>query len=247
MYHNGIPDPGKVGFIQASAHLPCGDFDAAIQTVASRLGRSAFEVDADGYEHRIIAASLDFENARYAWVEGRSKDHGRIVDVCFHLNVRTGDRLIVRWEVETYNPYFGCQIEFMDWVQDHFVLIYHEKHDTFVCSFTLLPQETADGETAEVPIRGPLGRHEIADGWLVRGDELFYRDATAGLVQRRALPGLEELPPWTAEQARAAGVLPPVSDEVNATLHPSEEKTPPNLFASVARAIRRRRSMPRPR
>lgn len=214
MYPNGIPDPERVGFIQVNALGHGGDFEAAIATVCQRLKRELHFVDEKGYEQEVTAASVDQAHRRMAWVECHSKESktAHYVDVAFDLKVQVAERLVVDWEIETYNPYFGCQIELFVWTPEHLVVIYHEKHDTFACSFAVTPNE---GE--RTPIGLPLARHEIADEWMVKDDVVLYRSETVDKVARRQLPQLELLEEWSADYARSMGLLPPGYDEMNET------------------------------
>lgn len=52
---------------------------------------------------------MDEEAGRAAWVEWRERDAGRVVDARYHLKARDRLGVVARWEIETYNPYFGCR------------------------------------------------------------------------------------------------------------------------------------------
>ncbi len=212
MYPNGIPDPDRIGFIQLNALGHGGDFQAAIAMVCQKLGREPHFVDERGYEQEVTAASVDEAHRRMAWVECHSKESktSYYVDVSFDLKVQVESDLVVDWEIETYNPYFGCQIELFYWMPEHLVVIYHEKHDTFLCSFAV-----ASGESEGTLSRRPIARHEIADEWLVWEGEVIYRSETVDKVARRQLPQLDLLEEWSADHARSLGLLPPGYDEMN--------------------------------
>jgi len=232
MYPDGIPDPDKLGFIPLNALGHGGEFAGDIGAVCKLLGREPLFVDARGYDREVTAASVNPTGRCYAWVECKSRDDGNYVDVRFDLRIVLDGEEIFSWEIYTYNPYFGCQIERFYWTADRLVMIYHEKHDTYVASIALLPrvvEQTPDPallrrDTAEWLLEAfarfeksdePLVLQKITDEWLVWNDTLVYRSETVDQVERRSLPDLELLEPWTADHARQIGALPGGYDEMN--------------------------------
>lgn len=157
-------------------------------------------VDADGYTWAVTAAAVDEVGGRVAWVEWKERESGRIVDVAYHLKARDRQGMALRWEIETYNPYFGCGVRHLEWHGDAVVIVYDEKHDTYAAS-------AARGR--------PVKRVLIAEEWTIAGGTLAYDSARPGEVERLALPALERLPPLPAEEARRLGLLPPGFDGRN--------------------------------
>jgi hypothetical protein len=74
------------------------------------------------------------------------------------------------------------------------VLIYREKHDTYVC-------RVGPGET-------PFFR-KIADDWVINDRILGYRGWRETSVSRLSLPTLLPLEPISEDEASAQSVLPP--------------------------------------
>jgi hypothetical protein len=215
MYPNGIPDSEKVGFIQINAIGRGGDFTEDIAQLCKILNRQSEFVDAAGYTNELTAATIDLESERYAWVECKSKEadiHG-YVDVHFYLYVMVKKRIVVEWEIETYNPYFGCQVELLHWLPEHLIIIYHEKHDNFICSFNV-----RSIEPTKPPISKPIARRELPDEWSIGADMVVSSSATVDKVDRMALPTLKLLKSWSANYARSIGALPPGYDEQNEIL-----------------------------
>jgi hypothetical protein len=211
MYPNGIPDGEKLGFIQLNAIGRGGDFTEEIAQLCEVLNRQSEFVDAAGFTNEITAATIDPERQRYAWVECKSKSlESGYVDVNFYLYVMVSTQIVVEWEIETYNPYFGCQVELLHWLPEHLIIIYHEKHDNFICSFDVRPIAPA-----KPPISKPIARHKIADEWTIGSDAVIFKSAAVDKVDRMALPKLKLLKSWSADYARSIGALPPGYDERN--------------------------------
>jgi hypothetical protein len=192
MYPGGIPEPDSLGFIPVNDVGHHGDFEEAIALICQILQREPVIVDEAGYKHEITAASVDTDQSRFAWVECHSKVYGPIVDVRLCLNAMVDGRRIIDWEIETYNPFFGCQIELFLWMSDSLIVIYHEKHSTYICSFDVQPR------LVDQSIRDrPITRYKIADEWRVRNRTVIYRSDVMDMVERMSLPSLQFLEPWT--------------------------------------------------
>lgn len=220
VYSGGVPNPDRFGFLLPGAIGQSDDFTEAIALLCDLLKKEAQFVDGDGFEQEITAAFVDAPERRYAWVEYKAKENGNYVDVKFTLFAAIGDCPVLEWEIETYNPYFGCQVELLHWAAQHLNLIYHEKHYTYACTFTM-PSASGD-----LPfITKPDFRRKVSDEWLIKDGVLFYRSDEIDRVERLALPDLSPLESWTAEQARAAGELPDGYDEMNEIMH--RYKNPP--------------------
>ncbi len=211
MYFNGIPNPDRVGFIQLDAIGHGDDFSQEIELLCQIIQKQSYFIDAAGYENEITAASVDRDRGRYAWVAYKSKELERgFVDVHFHLNVIVDNRIIVEWEIETYNPYFGCQVNLLHWADECLILIYREKHDTYVCTFAVEPSIETQSK-----IKEPIARHEINEEWLIWEGMVVSSGDKVDRVQRMALPDLCLLESWSADYARSIGALPPDYDERN--------------------------------
>lgn len=60
-------------------------------------------------------------------------------------------------DIESYNPFFGCDVRFFERIGETVVLIYREKHWTFACRF---------GDV------WPPGFVRVDDYWLIHGSQL---------------------------------------------------------------------------
>jgi uncharacterized protein (TIGR02996 family) len=106
-----------------------------IELVAQKLGRPVSYADHEGYERTITAAAVSGLHDSVAYVECRSQQRGAFLDINFYLRIRGSDGREMMQEVETYNPYFGCDVQFFDWFGDEALVIYREKRDTYICRF----------------------------------------------------------------------------------------------------------------
>jgi hypothetical protein len=172
-----VPPINKLGFFMDSfldLHPP---FSEAADKLNELLHTLDNYLDEDGYNWRMIAGMVDEAGQRLAWVERKERERGTYVDVHYYLRTRDERGLGVRWEIETYNPYFGCWPEFLQWMGNSVVIIYEEKHDIFIASVE-----------RDCPVR----RVEITRSWNVIENLLEYRLESTGEVVRLRLPSLEK-------------------------------------------------------
>lgn len=174
---------------------------AAVAAVCARIGRPTERPDGDGYLSTIVGGAIDGE--RVAWVEQRWRGEAYEDIDEYTLYMQTGDQPPRAWVVETYNPWFGCEIYLLRWWGDELVVIYHEKHHTIAC------------------VLGPVGpprMRVIAYRWQRLGDHVLYASEARGLVERLLLPDQSRRAPLAVADAAidlAAGTCeraPPLSD-----------------------------------
>jgi uncharacterized protein (TIGR02996 family) len=162
------------------------------EQVAAALGRPVRYVDAEGYERHIVAAAPGLRPGALAYVECRSQQREEYLDIRYRLHVRDGGREAA-WELKTYNPYFGCDVRFLEWYGGAVLAIYREKHRTYVCRFG--PDCPAEYKAVE-------------DDWALDGHHLGYWGYQETRARRLGVPGLEELPSLSAEEAARWELLP---------------------------------------
>lgn len=140
-----------------------------------------------GFQREIIAATQPVEGRRFAYVESRARQN-RVgsVEVEFHLLIRDPDGSVCGTELESYNPFFGCEVGYLEWCGECVILIYREKHRTYVC---------------RVGRGGPAAFVAIEDDWAVEGEVVLHRSGEGATVRRLALPELVELPPLPQDTA----------------------------------------------
>lgn len=146
-----------------------------IRRAAELLGRKVSFTDAQGYECEIVGAAISDDDRRVAWVEGRSKQVKDAVDIAYHLNARVAGKDVIRWEVATYNPYFGCEVGYMGWWGDEVLVVYREKHRTLV---------------AAAPLSGGVRLFPIDDEWSLEGNAIHYEGRDPDLTEVLFLPEL---------------------------------------------------------
>lgn len=128
-----MPLENRLGFFTTSALDLSPDFESAL-TMLKQLAdpqKPAFEDELE-YRWLITASSLDPEQQRLLWVEWRTKDQGHLGFDNYYLKARDREGALRLWEIETYNPYFGCQVHYLGWAENSAILIYEDKHACFV-------------------------------------------------------------------------------------------------------------------
>jgi hypothetical protein len=170
------------------------DEAAAIAAVCARIDRPREWLADDGYTHAIVGGAIEGE--RVAWVERRAHDDGGWEDVDYFLRLRVGEVLVREWVVDTYNPYFGCNVGYLRWWGEAVVMVYSEKHHTIACRL---------GSEGAPQLRS------IGYGWTVLGEVLLHESQSRGLVERLHLPELwpaAPLPGDLADECMAMGTCP---------------------------------------
>lgn len=190
----GIPNPEKLGFFSLRWSSGEDPDPTAIAAAAAILGREEFVVDDRGYQCEIIGAAVAPDSKRVAYVESRAKDKGRKVDISIKVHLHEPDGKHLKKDIESYNPFFGCDVRFFKWFDSAVVLIYREKHWTFACRFGDL---------------WPPRFVKIEDSWVIKEGILNYIGYKENTLKRLAVPTLEELAPMSRREAAAIGVLPP--------------------------------------
>jgi uncharacterized protein (TIGR02996 family) len=164
-----------------------------IERAAEWLGRQVAFVDTDGYDRAIVAAAVHFHQQPLAYVESRQQWHGRVLDIHFHLRIQDRKDRSAAWEIASYNPFFGCDVRFLEWIGETVLLIYHEKRHTYICRFGI-----------DFPAKFKI----IEDRWVLDGSQLGHQGFQETSVRRLTIPGLEELPSLSSEVAAKWQLLP---------------------------------------
>jgi hypothetical protein len=192
LFNAGRPNPALAGIplrFDSSGAEP----DAARIAEAARiLARPVKYVDANGYDQEIIAAAIGPLGA-IAYVACEAKELAEYVDVSFEFRLRGDFVDEVASEIASYNPYFGCDVRFLEWFGSTAVLIYREKHDTYI---------------AECFMKNAAQYKPISDYWVINGERLGFWKYKGTEVRIFALPTLEELEPMSEAQAVTAGLCP---------------------------------------
>jgi len=193
LYVEGVVNPGKLGFtnLTTMAHS-FGEFDVQIEECCKRLKRKKSFVNSNGYEVEMIAAAQKSDHI-FSWIESKAKDSNGTVDITFTLYLCENMKIVHSWNVETYNPYFGCDVSYMQWWGNEVITIYREKHDTYIASIGLSGNEKF---------------HAIEDDWLFSDDKIYYVGYQETKVSIRQIPSLHEIDGISIDQAKQQGVLP---------------------------------------
>jgi len=162
--------------------------------VCTHLGRPVSLVDAEGYECEIIDATQSASGA-IAYVESRAKElSSGMVDVSIRIHLVTGPDRHDSVDIESYNPFFGCDVRLLEWIDRAAILIYREKHSTYACRF---------GDV------WPPKFVKIEDRWIAKDGVLGCIGYDNERVRRLSYPGLDEIEPISVGEAERVGLLPP--------------------------------------
>jgi hypothetical protein len=189
------PNPWKFGGIPlryTSGTVPSPE---RIAQAASLLAREPTCVDSQGFECEILAATVHRDGRRIVYVESRAKERPQYVDITIKIHYVDSAGKASSVDIESYNPFFGCDVGFLEWFNDDVaLLIYTEKHWTFAY---------------RIGDRWPPAFVKIEERWQVRDNVLSYMSHKAEIVKRLQLPGFETLPDLPIADAEATGQLPP--------------------------------------
>ena len=180
-----------------SLRASCGqELDRApIEQAAVLLGREPFYVDQQGYECELIGAAIHPTTNRIAYVESRARKRwwSSMVDISIRVHLRDIDGQDKSTDIKSYNPFFGCDVGFFEWIDDTAILIYTEKHDTYICA---------------LGSAWPPRFVEIEDRWIINGRTVGYLGYKQVAVKRLSLPDLVQDEPLTVADAAELGWLP---------------------------------------
>lgn len=168
----------------------------AILSMAIALHRHPYITDNDGYDCDLLAAAFHPEDSQVTYVEQRSRTVQRGVDVTIKIHHTATDGTTRAQDIESYNPFFGCNIRYLRWHGDSALLIYREKHHTYAASYGRLWP----------PIFRPIG-----DRWIINGNDLSHVDENER-IHRLSIPELTDIGPLTENQAKQAGLFPDALD-----------------------------------
>ncbi|MCA9198871.1 MAG: hypothetical protein KDJ36_17220 [Hyphomicrobiaceae bacterium] len=192
----GNRNPWKYGMSLRASNGDAPDPEA-IERAATILGRTPFFVDRRGYECELIAAAVQSPSNRVVYVESRAKKRRwtSMVDITIKIHYVDANGKSASVDIESYNPFFGCDVGMMEWINDDVaLLIYSEKHWTFVYRI---------GDT------WPPKFAKIDERWSIKDDVLSFMAYNADVVHRLQIPSLESLADIPVSEAEADGSLPP--------------------------------------
>lgn len=148
-------------------------------------------------EYHIYEADVAIEGNNIAWFQSSDQDSYllRIVQPERKEPARKQVRKF-SWTPKTYNPVFGCHCLLLEWIEDHLIFIYQEKHGIYICSIK-------DAVVNDFYILGAkLKRkgHKIAFE--------TYQHHPENRIRLLEIPSLSELDPITVEEANRLDLVP---------------------------------------
>jgi hypothetical protein len=99
------------------------------------LGTEKEFTDKDGYLHEILALTKNNENI--CVIESKEKMVKNLLDISIKCKILSNGKLIIEKDIESYNPFFGCDVLFIAWIEDSVIFVYTEKHNTYVGKYTI--------------------------------------------------------------------------------------------------------------
>lgn len=191
-----------------------------------RLGRDQVVVDDEGYESEIKAAAVDQTGDKIAWVETREKEtKPGFWDVTHTLLSSRKNQIIARWELPSYNPFFGCEIGVLEWFGNEIGVVYCEKHQTITAVF-------------DTGGRGRRRLLAIGEDWKCDSDVVYFVSKEPGLIESCKLPQLQQGVPIAtglnpSERLFVPKVEIPTSDFVGQVAHRLFGETPPQPISDT--------------
>ena len=171
----------------------CGEED--LERVAKLLKRQPSFIDKRGYKCELLGAAIHPTSNELAYVESRAKKRWwtPMIDISIKIHLRDRTERDSATDIKSYNPFFGCDIGFFEWIDDTALLIYTEKHHTYICAF---------GKT------WPPRFVEIEDRWVINNNMLGYNGYKQTSVQRLSIPDLSPHDPIAIDTAEEIDLLP---------------------------------------
>jgi hypothetical protein len=77
-------------------------------------------------EYYVYSTDIVYHKGRLAWFQASAQNSYRL---CIKYKEDFWE-----WKPELYNPVFGCLCMALQWVQDHLIFVYQEKHDIYIVS-----------------------------------------------------------------------------------------------------------------
>ena len=190
----GHPNPSKFGWSLRACNSQNPDPEQIV-LAASLLGRDPFFEDDTGFECEIIAAAVHPNGKRIVYVESRAKEGAQFVDIAIKIHYVDGDGHDRAVDIESYNPFFGCDVGLIEWFNDEVaLLVYREKHWTFVY---------------RIGDKWPPKFKKIEDRWQIKDTVLSYMEYKKDNVHRLSMPSLDTLLEISTTEADSLGQLPP--------------------------------------
>jgi hypothetical protein len=79
------------------------------------------------YDYKIIAL-IKYEDDSYLYVVEESDLDSSYLDIHYYLKYYKNKKILIDYELQTYNPYFGCVITYLEMIDNVVKVTYVEKH-----------------------------------------------------------------------------------------------------------------------
>jgi hypothetical protein len=162
--------------------------DDQLELAAHLIGRQVEYTDSKRYHHELLSAAVSPDSTKIAYVESRSRQRtfSSWLDITIKLHLTEFGKRSNSVDIASYNPYFGCTVSYFRWIGDVAILVYDEKHDTYV---------TRIGDT------WPPRFVKIDCNWLITDSAITYLEYNEKVVRRLSFPDLAEMDAITIAEA----------------------------------------------
>lgn len=194
LYHLGIKEIEK---IQLDSELNCtitkkhkSELPNS-ELIKEFVGTEKEFTDENGYSHEIIA--LVKKNENLCIIESKAKHIGEMLDISIKCKINSNGELVKEQEIESYNPYFGCDVHYLDWIKDIAIFVYTEKHNTYIGKYK---------------IGGEIVFQNIGKSWKNSGSIFAFRKWNDKNIYVLKIPELEIVGRIDKESANKLGINP---------------------------------------
>ena len=94
------------------------------------LGTDKEFSDQNNYLHEILAMAIKGDIV--CVIESKEKQIKDLLDISIKCKIITNTDVIKEKDIESYNPFFGCEVHFIEWFEDSVIFVYSEKHNTYI-------------------------------------------------------------------------------------------------------------------
>jgi uncharacterized protein (TIGR02996 family) len=164
-----------------------------IEEAMQELGRGKHSTDVDGYSLELHAAATSGLTGSLAYLEQRSKALPSRYDSSYVLVLRDAAGRTAEYKPFVYSTYAEFTVNFFEWYGDVALLIYREKHNTYIVRFGF---------------DGPARSHKVAGCWVLDDREFAFIGYREAEVRRLSIPDLELLSSLSPEEASRRELLP---------------------------------------
>lgn len=227
----GQPSRADIHYFQVYTHQT-----PEVVEVANARRHPVVYTDDQGYTCELLAA---VSHPQQPWnvaflrrAKSAVKNGYPVTDVRIWVSLEVAGKEVWERSIASYNPYFGCSVEFLDFFADTLVAIYGSKSDTYALRLNVNEVLAAAGELGgdEAADDGRTWEDEwneperwegwgdfrkIENAWAIVGNHVVtLPDHTYDRVQTLRIDETAEVRTLSIDEARGQGLLPADFDAI---------------------------------